>query len=1108
MPGREPLSSLVNFEALHAETERVIGLIRSIQEALDNVNRANSLFKGAKGGDSKKATDELITANERLLAMQKQLDNETQKSIALQDQLAKQLAIKKEINKQTASDLRAEAKEAAGLNDAYRKLEIQYNNAARAAKNIGITQGTNSEAYKKASADANQLSEALKKLDADQGQHQRNVGNYTGALKTLEKSFDEAKGKLDALTRAGQQNTAQGRKLQEEVGLLGQLVGQQAKGFTSLSREIMATGKALETMADSGLKGTEAFNMLEEKFIEAKHELNEFRKGQALLASEAPVLKSMSIAAKGLGGAYAAGAGAAALFADGNEKVEKELNKLVAIMTVLQGLNELHELIEKKGAIATIFSAAAVKLKNFVMTGSTQGLKENTAANIADAESEEVLAAATEGTTTAMKALRIALIGTGIGALLLLLPLFAEALERVSDATKQNKVEEEELEEVNTKMIDSYAKERTELDLTVAQLKDEKISRQEKKKLIDDLQEKYPDYLKNIKNEGEYTGDLAEAITTKLIPALELEAKAKAAQELTGEKYKALLELQNKNIQETAGFWTKAMRITGQAFGNTVLQSDALGRAFKDRAADAKELQDQIDALFKISLEADEGLSRLGKGSATKDKKEKDFTDYEEGFRQLREEFQKFRQEAAAGITDAYTKELNALLEKYQEGYIKINDVRDKDLAKIAENEKKGILTVSQAAKERVKVETDTAQARAAAEDAYYANLNVLQEKHRQEIAAKKKEEDAKTLAEALKSQREIAKAMQADADAHFREQVTISKNNAAAKPSFSNDKSLAEAERQEAIHNQVKLLDEKKITQQEFDSDMLAIQADYNKKIADAEIKQFTKFADAAKKSMDLIGGIEKAAEERRMQSIERQEKRTNQMYEKERENITNSTLSEQQKAAAMNVINQQQRVRDKQLEQEKHAEQIKAAKFSRDEAVFNIAASTATAIMKAVAASPLTAGLPFSAIAAATGAAQLAAVLAKPLPAYAKGTDSAAPGWGVWGEAGQEAKIDRRGKVTLSSGPSIFNFEGGERIIPHDELNQIMYHNMMQATHTMIVPQRKDEAAAEIKRQSSIIQQQTDELKRSLKDQRVNVRVKGLPPGWDAYIKKSVKD
>jgi hypothetical protein len=67
--------------------------------------------------------------------------------------------------------------------------------------------------------------------------------------------------------------------------------------------------------------------------------------------------------------------------------------------------------------------------------------------------------------------------------------------------------------------------------------------------------------------------------------------------------------------------------------------------------------------------------------------------------------------------------------------------------------------------------------------------------------------------------------------------------------------------------------------------------------------------------------------------------------------------------------------------------AEKRKQAIADKALAIFDIGINTAVAISKAVAASPLTGGLPFSAIAAALGAAQIAAVIAKPIPKLEKG-------------------------------------------------------------------------------------------------------------------------
>jgi hypothetical protein len=68
-------------------------------------------------------------------------------------------------------------------------------------------------------------------------------------------------------------------------------------------------------------------------------------------------------------------------------------------------------------------------------------------------------------------------------------------------------------------------------------------------------------------------------------------------------------------------------------------------------------------------------------------------------------------------------------------------------------------------------------------------------------------------------------------------------------------------------------------------------------------------------------------------------------------------------------------------------HETEVERAKMAKAFAVFQIALSTAEAVAKAVAASPLTFGLPFSAFAVTTGIAQTALALSEPLPQFMDG-------------------------------------------------------------------------------------------------------------------------
>lgn len=469
MPGSDPISQLGDLAALQANADRIIEIVTTISSAIKSVPDIALSYKNSSGGaELKKNTDDLIKSNNELTQAQKVLNSEQEKATTLNGDLSRQIAIQRELNRAKTADMRAEAREAAGLNDAYKKLELQYQASSRAAKNLAATPGADPKAVQAANAQANGLAKQLKAVDDAVGQHQRHVGDYVGAISILDKSLGEIKGRMDQLTGAGQANGSEFQRLQKEYGLLSTLSSQQARGFTSLTMEIRAGEKALQTMRAAGMEGSEAFEELQTHVAGARREFNEFQKSQQLLESAAPKLAALTTVAKGLGGAYAVMAGASSLVANGDEKVEKELNKLVAIMTVLQGLNEVHELIEKKGAIATIASSIAQGFKNFVLTGSLKPLATKIALETADTTAQEANAVATEVNTVAqegqavateattvataeatggMIAFRVALLATGIGGILLLLTLAASAMSAFGKSAKERAKESADLAE-------------------------------------------------------------------------------------------------------------------------------------------------------------------------------------------------------------------------------------------------------------------------------------------------------------------------------------------------------------------------------------------------------------------------------------------------------------------------------------------------------------------------------------------------------------------------------------------------------------------------------------------------------------------------------------
>lgn len=127
-----------------------------------------------------------------------------------------------------------------------------------------------------------------------------------------------------------------------------------------------------------------------------------------------------------------------------------------------------------------------------------------------------------------------------------------------------------------------------------------------------------------------------------------------------------------------------------------------------------------------------------------------------------------------------------------------------------------------------------------------------------------------------------------------------------------------------------------------------------------------------------------------------------------------------------------------ERQYENKRRSIQRKQAESQKQMAIFNIAMSTAQGIAAAVAASPLTGGMPWTAIVASIGALQLGLVASRPIPQFAKGTDNAPEGWAYTQEKGREIITDRSGKIkSLGSdgGAKLTYLNSGDKVYTNEE-------------------------------------------------------------------------
>lgn len=211
---------------------------------------------------------------------------------------------------------------------------------------------------------------------------------------------------------------------------------------------------------------------------------------------------------------------------------------------------------------------------------------------------------------------------------------------------------------------------------------------------------------------------------------------------------------------------------------------------------------------------------------------------------------------------------------------------------------------------------------------------------------------------------------------------------------------------------------------------------------------------AEATQGLIDLNEELVTAGYERELNAIQAIEDASNERYSTEIRNIQNSTLSEQDKANKITVLEAEQNAKAKQFDEEKRKIQVKEARVAKIAQEASIIATTASAVIAALAPPPVglgpVAGIPLAIRTGILGALQLAKVIATPIPQYKYGLHSdKATHIGLYGDV-QEIVSKPGQRPFLATEPTVDLLPYGTRIKPvsSDEVNMMLYTSMLKNT------------------------------------------------------------
>lgn len=194
-----------------------------------------------------------------------------------------------------------------------------------------------------------------------------------------------------------------------------------------------------------------------EKAAGLKDEIGDLRAATAVLSSDFvgldTTLAGLELGAQIFGGVESA----MALAGVESEALTQTMVKLQAVQGVVNAVTTVANSLQADAILGIQLRNGLEKLGNFIRTGTITGLT-------AQATAQGAVTVATNATSLAMKALRIALISTGIGAIVVLLVAAADAMGFFGDETA-------ETEKANEKLNKSLERQNEIFELNDAKLK-------------------------------------------------------------------------------------------------------------------------------------------------------------------------------------------------------------------------------------------------------------------------------------------------------------------------------------------------------------------------------------------------------------------------------------------------------------------------------------------------------------------------------------------------------------------------------------------------------------------------------------------------------------
>lgn len=264
---------------------------------------------------------------------------------------------------------------------------------------------------------------------------------------------------------------------------------------------------------------------------------------------------------------------------------------------------------------------------------------------------------------------------------------------------------------------------------------------------------------------------------------------------------------------------------------------------------------------------------------------------------------------------------------------------------------------------------------------------------------------------------------------------------------------------------------------------------------------------------ALSTVASVTNSMFERRVQQLDSEIEKIDERKNADIEAIEQMGLSDEEAEARKMAIEARAAAQTDRLEKQKKKMQKQQAITQKATALMEVAVDTAKGVAKAVAESPLTFGMPWSAFVAATGALQAAVIAAQPIPKYAKGTEDHPGGLAVVGDGGQKevAILPDGGYYVTPSIPTLVDLPKGTEVLP--SVNEVLMSitkaprlDTSMPTSTDRIEKRIDTLEGVLKDVVRAIEKNRSQISVTL-DQNGTWKVYDQKKGLDEYLNKNLR-